>query len=85
MKTCSQASVPRSSPCRLCLVKGRLDPDRTSDSVLEISLSMSQGGLCGDTGRLGFRGLILFHLRGCRMGKLVKKRCCDKDDELTLN
>lgn len=48
MKTCSQALVPRSSPCRPCFVKDRLGPDRTSDSVLEISSSMSQGGLCSE-------------------------------------
>lgn len=69
MKTCSQASTPRSSPYRLCFMKGRLDPDRTSDSVLEISSSMSQGGLCSDTGGLG---LILLNLWGQRRDDVIK-------------
>lgn len=71
VKTCSQASTPRSSPYRLCCAKDRLDPERTSDSVLEISSSMSQGGLCSDTRTLR---LILLNLKAQGGDHVMKGR-----------
>lgn len=62
-QTCSQASAPRSSPYRLCFVKDKFDPDLISESVLEISSSMSQGGVCSDMGRISLRGHTLLDLK----------------------